>query len=152
MKTELTKSTKSLNRKDIKALITSVLNSEKVLSDKINGPVFRAGVLYIQFRSDCLHIRTVDIKWMVTLPYKNIERIAVESDECGELYLLILARDGLRVILDESAVSFTAEAARQVLEEYGGNDERTSEEEARRNAGRTAGGVGWNQRDCAKHH
>ena len=47
MKTELTKSTKSLNRKDIKALITSVLNSEKVLSDKINGPVFRAGVLYI---------------------------------------------------------------------------------------------------------
>ena len=117
MITELTKSTKSLNRKDIKALITSVLNSEKVLSDKINGPVFRAGVLYIQFRSDCLHIRTVDIKWLVTLPYKNLERIAVESDECGELYLLILARDGLRVILDESAVSFTAEAARQVLEE-----------------------------------
>lgn len=117
MITELTKSTKPLNRINIQALITSVLNSEKVISDKINGPVFRAGVLYIQFCSDCLHIRTVDIKWMVTLPYKNIERIAVESDECGELYLLILMQDGLRVILDESAVSFTAEAARQVLEE-----------------------------------
>ena len=117
MKTELTKSTRPLNRKDIKALITRVLNSEKVLSDKINGPVFRAGALYIQFRSDCLHIRTIDIKWMVTLPYKNIELVAVESDECGELYLLIIARDGLRVILDESAVSFTAEAKRQVLEE-----------------------------------
>ena len=90
---------------------------KKVLSDKINGPVFRAGALYIQFRSDCLHIRTIDIKWMVTLPYKNIELVAVESDECGELYLLIIARDGLRVILDESAVSFTAEAKRQVLEE-----------------------------------
>ena len=117
MKTELTKSTRPLNRKDIKAMITRALNSEKVLSDKINGPVFRAGALYIQFRSDCLHIRTVDIKWMVTLPYKNIELVAVESDECGELYLLIIARDGLRVILDESAVSFTAEAKRQVLEE-----------------------------------
>ena len=117
MKTELTKSTKSLNRKDIKALITRVLNSEKVLADKINGPVFRAGVLYIQFCSDCLHIRTIDIKWMVPLPYKNLERISLESDESGELYLLIIARDGLRVILDESAVSFTAEAARQVLVE-----------------------------------
>ena len=117
MKTELTKSTRPLNRKDIKALITRVLNNEKVLSDRINGPVFRAGVLYIQFRSDFLHIRTVDIKWMVTLPYKNLERISLESDESGELYLLILARDGLRVILDESAVSFTAEAARLVLEE-----------------------------------
>ena len=42
MKTELTNSARPLNRKDIKALITRVLNNEKVLSDRINGPVFRA--------------------------------------------------------------------------------------------------------------
>lgn len=117
MITELTKSTKPLNRINIQALITSVLNNEEVLSYRTKGQAFRAGILYILFRSDCLHIRTIDIKWMVTLPYKNIERISLESNECGELYLLILMQDGLRVILDESAVSFTAEAARQVLEE-----------------------------------
>ena len=118
MITELTNSARPLKREDIRPMITAIIYGEKAVTDFEGGALlFEADNIYLLFGADSLYIRTINRKYLLTLQYENILRIAVESDECGELYLLILARDGLRVILDESAVSFTDEAARQVLEE-----------------------------------
>ncbi len=122
MKTELTNSARPLNREDIRPMITAMIYGEKAVTDFEGGALlFEADNIYLLFGADSLYMRTINRKYLLTLQYENILRIAVESDECGELNLSISMQDGLRVILDESAVSFTAEAKRQVLEEQGGN-------------------------------
>lgn len=122
MKTELTNSARPLNREDIRPMITAMIYGEKAVTDFEGGALlFEADNIYLLFGADSLYIRTITRKYLLTLQYENILRMALESDECGELYLSISMQDGLRVILDESAVSFTAEAKRQVLEEQGGN-------------------------------
>ena len=122
MKTELTNSARPLNREDIRPMITAMIYGEKSVSDFEGGALlFEADFIYLLFGVDSLYIRAVTGKYLLTLQYENILRMALESDESGELYLSISMRDGLRVMLDESAVSFTAEAKRQVLEEQGGN-------------------------------
>ena len=119
MKTELTNSARPLNREDIRPMITAMIYGEKAVTDFEGGALlFEADNIYLLFGADSLYMRTINRKkYLLTLQYENILRMALESDECGELYLSISMQDGLRVILDESAVSFTAEAARQVLEE-----------------------------------
>ena len=122
MKTEITNSARPLNREDIRPMITAMIYGEKAVTDFEGGALlFEADNIYLLFGADSLYIRTINRKYLLTLQYENILRIAVESDECGVIYLSISMQDGLRVILDESAVSFTAEAKRQVLEEQGGN-------------------------------
>ena len=122
MKTEITNSARPLNREDIRPMITAMIYGEKAVTDFEGGALlFEADNIYLLFGADSLYIRTITRKYLFTLQYENILRMALESDECGELYLSISMQDGLRVILDESAVSFTAEAKRQVLEEQGGN-------------------------------
>ena len=122
MITELTNSARPLNREDIRPMITAMIYGEKAVTDFEGGALlFEADNIYLLFGADSLYIRTITRKYLLTLQYENILRIAVESDECGVIYLSISMQDGLRVILDESAVSFTAEAKRQVLEEQGGN-------------------------------
>ena len=122
MITELTNSARPLNREDIRPMITAMIYGEKAVTDFEGGALlFEADNIYLLFGADSLYIRTINRKYLLTLQYENILRIAVESDECGVIYLSISMQDGLRVILDESAVSFTAEAKRQVLEEQGGN-------------------------------
>ena len=122
MITELTNSARPLNREDIRPMITAMIYGEKAVTDFEGGALlFEADNIYLLFGADSLYMRTINRKYLLTLQYENILRMAVESDECGELYLSISMQDGLRVILDESAVSFTAEAKRQVLEEQGGN-------------------------------
>lgn len=122
MITELTNSARPLKREDIRPMITAMIYGEKAVTDFEGGALlFEADNIYLLFGADSLYIRTITRKYLFTLQYENILRMALESDECGELYLSISMQDGLRVILDESAVSFTAEAKRQVLEEQGGN-------------------------------
>ena len=122
MITELTNSARPLNREDIRPMITAMIYGEKAVTDFEGGALlFEADNIYLLFGADSLYMRTINRKYLLTLQYENILRMALESDECGELYLSISMQDGLRVILDESAVSFTAEAKRQVLEEQGGN-------------------------------
>lgn len=122
MITELTNSARPLNREDIRPMITAMIYGEKAVTDFEGGALlFEADNIYLLFGADSLYMRTINRKYLLTLQYENILRMVLESDECGELYLSISMQDGLRVILDESAVSFTAEAKRQVLEEQGGN-------------------------------
>ena len=118
MITELTNSARPLNREDIRPMITAIIYGEKSVSDYEGGALlYEADNVYLLFGADSLYIRTITRKYLFTLQYEYILRMALESDECGELYLSISMQDGLSVILDESAVSFTAEAKRQVLEE-----------------------------------
>lgn len=122
MITEITNSARPLNREDIRPMITAMIYGEKAVTDFEGGALlFEADNIYLLFGADSLYMRTINRKYLLTLQYENILRMALESDECGELYLSISMQDGLRVILDESALSFTAEAKRQVLEEQGGN-------------------------------